>query len=187
MRRQIAALTLAGVAVAGCGGTTTAEKTAAPPAASVGDSGEATAPESPADAAAPAKVGAEGFTYESGLQVYVTSLKRHRLASGAYGHKAGNVGVIATVKIVNKTRETLDLSSATVDMRAGADGVSAPHISDFGPGVDIGLGFTGRLAPGRTATAQQGFDVAPADLKLLTVQVTPDFVNHEAVLFDGKI
>lgn len=70
---------------------------------------------------------------------------------------------------------------ASVDARAGADGVNAEQIFDG----TVGEGFTGTVLPGKKVTVQYAFD-APADAKNLTVEVSPGF-DWDASQWDLKL
>jgi hypothetical protein len=96
------------------------------------------------------------------------------------------LGVLVTVKIKNGSSEPFDAAIVQVEMKAGEDGNATESIVDLGGAVELGTGFSGTIAPGRTATVKYGFSVRPADVGLLNIEVTPDF-EHEPSIFEGKL
>lgn len=131
------------------------------------------------------KVGAKDwFTYEDGLQVQVTGLKKYKISSSAAGNLPGQVGVIATVTIKNGSGETFDANLVDVKLAAGPNGVETDQVYDSAKGV--GGGFEGSIPKGRSKTAKVAFGVSPAHLSKLVVEVAPSW-DHEASFFEGSV
>lgn len=181
--RTAALLTLAvaalSVTACGIGGGGNPTKTNNPQSWASDQASGSAAPEVPSVA----KIGgAQGFTYDDKVQVIVPSAKRWTPTGSAAGIQPGQKGVKVTVKIVNGSDQALDLAAVQVNLKAGADGVQAESIIDFES--QVGSGFTGSVAPGRSASAVFGFAVAPANLTLLNVEVTPSYA-HRSCVFEG--
>jgi hypothetical protein len=185
MIKLYAVLAAAGLALAGCSAPNEPLKETAPPATSSPvDNGpspdpvvtptnlppaepETTAPPEEPDVA---KIGAtQWFTYSDGLKVQVTKVAR----SGK--------NVIVTVTIRNGTKKTVDLATSQVKMTYGANGNEADPVYD----MDMGLGFTGTVTPGRAKTARFGFTV-PKN-QTVDVEVSPGFLDYESCHFEGSV
>jgi hypothetical protein len=124
------------------------------------------------------KIGtAEYAEYEDGLRLQVTSVRRTMFSDVSTNP---GPGVIATVRITNRTRAKVDLMLVDVTVRYGADGVEADSVFDDGVHE-----FSGGLAVGRTATATYGFAV-PRNQRDITVGVTPGF-DYDSSTFAGRI
>jgi hypothetical protein len=152
----------------------------------------ASTPAAPSSAAAPSGTSSavllgatHGFVYTDGLVVSVLSATKFVPSSDAAGTAPGDTGVLLQVRITNGTKATFDLSLSQVDLNAGANGDQGQSIDQSGP-PDLGLGFSGSIAPGQSATAPFGFDVPTADLPNIGVSVTPDF-SHDDATFVGQV
>ncbi|MET9434785.1 DUF4352 domain-containing protein [Streptomyces sp. NPDC006551] len=134
-------------------------------------------------AADPVKGLAAGKTsvYDDGLRVTVSEPKAYSPGEDASGHTEGNKAYQVTVVIENGGKEKFDAALATLDARAGKDGVTAEQIYD----AKVGTGFSGTILPGRKATVVFAFD-APADAKSLSVDVSPS-LGHNASQWELKI
>jgi len=187
--RMLAAAAIATGALAGCGAQVDAKKESAPakessaPAAK--SASKAAKSEAPKEDDGVAAFG-ERFRYKDGLVVTVTKPAKFKPSQYAAGHKRGNVGVLITVKIQNTSAEPFDAAIVQVDMKAGEDGNAASDVVDLGGSIELGTGFSGTIAAGRSATAKYGFSIRPADVGLINVEVTPDF-EHEPSIFEGKL
>ncbi|WP_327117788.1 DUF4352 domain-containing protein [Streptomyces sp. NBC_01341] len=124
---------------------------------------------------------ADTAVYDDGLEVTVGPANAYTPDEFAAGHTKGNSAYKVTVVMENKSKEKLDASLATVDARAGKDGVNAEQIFDG----KVGEGFSGTVLPGKKITAQFAFD-APADAKNLTVEVSPG-LEWDADQWDLKL
>ncbi|WP_329038056.1 DUF4352 domain-containing protein [Streptomyces sp. NBC_00178] len=124
---------------------------------------------------------ADTAVYDDGLEVTVGPASAYTPDQFASGHTKGNSAYKVTVVLENKGKEKFDASLATVDARAGKDGVNAEQIFDG----KVGDGFSGTVLPGKKITAQFAFD-APADAKNLTVEVSPG-IEWDADQWDLKL
>ncbi|MEV3948137.1 DUF4352 domain-containing protein [Streptomyces halstedii] len=125
--------------------------------------------------------GRDTAAYDDGLEVTVSNAAAYTPDAYAAGHTKGNRAYKVSVVIENKTKKKYDSVLASVDARAGADGVNAEQIFDG----TVGEGFTGTVLPGKKVTVQYAFD-APADAKNLTVEVSPGF-DWDASQWDLKL
>lgn len=119
--------------------------------------------------------------YEDGLEVTVSAPTAYTADEFAIGHTKGNSAYTVSVVIENKGKEKFDATLASVDARAGQDGVDAEQIFDGA----VGEGFSGTVLPGKKITAEFAFD-APADAENLTVEVSPGF-DWDADQWDLKL
>jgi hypothetical protein len=76
----------------------------------------------------------------------------------------------------------VDLTDASVTLKAGDEGVQSERLFDIENSVSTG--FEGTVVPGRSATAVYGFSVAPDDLGLLDVELAPN-LDYMPVIFEG--
>ncbi|MFJ3144734.1 DUF4352 domain-containing protein [Streptomyces halstedii] len=125
--------------------------------------------------------GRDTAAYDDGLEVTVSNAAAYTPDAYAAGHTKGNRAYKVSVVIENKTKKKYDSVLASVDARAGADGVNAEQIFDG----TVGEGFTGTVLPGKKVTVQYAFDT-PADAKNLTVEVSPGF-DWDASQWDLKL
>ncbi|MFF7182707.1 DUF4352 domain-containing protein [Streptomyces sp. NPDC008121] len=120
-------------------------------------------------------------TYDDGLKVTVSAAKTYSPSEYAVGHTEGNKAYQVTVVIENGGTKRFDSTLATLDARAGKDGVAAEQIFD----EKVGSGFDGAVLPGKKSTVTFAFD-APADAKTLMVDVSPG-LEHNAAQWELKI
>ncbi|MGW0468364.1 DUF4352 domain-containing protein [Streptomyces sp. NPDC003027] len=146
-------------------------------------SGRSGAAEGGGKATDPVKGLAAGKTslYDDGIKVTVSEAKAYSPGEDAAGHTKGNKAYQVTVVIENGGKEKFDATLATLDARAGKDGVSAEQIYD----EKVGTGFSGTILPGKKATVVFAFD-APADARSLSVDVSPG-LGHNASQWELKI
>ncbi len=176
-----AAIVVAGFVIACGGGAEPTKSSGSDPEPVSVTSGAAVPSEAPAESTV-ATIGAnEGFTYDDGLKIQVLSAVRFRPSQYAAGHKPGNAAVKFVVRITNGSKEVVDLSLASVRLRAGANGLEAESIFDDAIG-----GFDGSVAPGRNASTTFGFSVPPSDMGLMNIEVSPSF-SHEPSIFEGTV
>ncbi|MFI0408291.1 hypothetical protein [Actinomadura sp. 3N508] len=122
-------------------------------------------------------------TAEDGLSFRVAKLKRAKVGAYAAGGKPGGPAVIVTVQIRNTGKTRFDTTMFQIGTRVGADGTEADQVFDSERGY--GDGFTGTVAPGRTATVKYMFAAeGAADLKTVSVELTPGF-EYESFTFEG--
>jgi hypothetical protein len=193
-----ALLITAVLVVSGCGGGMPASKQTTAPSSTFTTVDTGPSPEpiitptnlpTPTETAPPddpsvARVGAtEWFTYENGLKVQVTKLTRFKLGDGFTAGKKGDPGVKVTVTVKNGSKQTVDLSSTTVNLSYGTDGAQAEQTYDITSSAD---GFPGSVTPGRTKTATFMY-VVPAGKQAIAVEVEPGFLDYEACHFEGSI
>ncbi|MFJ8668306.1 DUF4190 domain-containing protein [Streptomyces sp. NPDC093600] len=119
--------------------------------------------------------------YDDGIKVTVSEARAYSPGEGASGHTEGNKAYQVTVVIENGGKEKFDAGLATLDARAGKDGVAAEQIYD----EKVGTGFSGTILPGKKATVVYAFD-APADARSLSVDVSPG-LGHNASQWELKI
>lgn len=126
---------------------------------------------------------ADGDTsiYDDDLEVTVSAPKPYSPSEYAIGHTAGNKAYVVTIMVENSGKEKFDAGLFLAEARAGKDGVTAEEIFDD----SVGEGFTGTILPGKKATVKFAFD-APADAKVLTVEVTPG-ISHDATQWELKL
>lgn len=134
-----------------------------------------------------ATIGSEdGFVYDDGLEVYVLSAKEYTPGEYAAGHSPGNRAVLVEVQVVNGSDAQLDVSMTTVNARAGERGTELEQIIDIEN--NIGMGFSGDVAPGRKATATFAYSVPTADWGQLDIEVEPGFLDgYGSALFQGTL
>ncbi|MFD4667531.1 DUF4352 domain-containing protein [Streptomyces halstedii] len=146
-----------------------------------GGSGDSPKDSGKNEGAADTLEGRDTAAYDDGLEVTVSNAAAYTPDAYAAGHTKGNRAYKVSVVIENKTKKKYDSVLASVDARAGADGVNAEQIFDG----TVGEGFTGTVLPGKKVTVQYAFD-APADAKNLTVEVSPG-LDWDASLWDLKL
>ncbi|NEC65681.1 DUF4190 domain-containing protein [Streptomyces sp. SID9727] len=123
----------------------------------------------------------DSAVYDDDLTVTVGDATEYTPGEFAAGHTKGNKAYRVPVVIENAGKEKFDSALVTVEARAGADGVDAEQIFDD----KVGEGFSGTILPGKKVTVLYAFDT-PADAKLLTVEVNPDF-SYDSTLWDLKL
>lgn len=155
------------------GGKKHGTNSAAPPATQAGTTTTAKAPGKPA---APAKkkpaTAAYGdtYTYTDGLAITVSHVAKYTPSQYAAGTHPGDEAVVLTVKITNGTKKPFDTTLVGVNVKAGADGAATEKIYDD----TSGIGFSGTIVPGSTATARFGFDIPKGAAGKLDIEVQPD-------------
>lgn len=127
-----------------------------------------------------AKIG-ESFTYEDGLKVTVLSTKTIKRGEYAIGGKPGQPIIKVTVRLTNGGDQAIDPALAQVNLRYGEDGTEAEGVFQEG----VGDGFSGKIAPGRKATAAWAFAVEKGT-KAFDVSVEPNW-DHDEALFAGTL
>jgi hypothetical protein len=162
----------------GCG---PAQTVSAPPPAGAGASaGTDTAVASPTPPMV-AQIGGT-VTYPEGVAVTVVSAVRYRMGEGARIGREAKQGIRVAVKITNGSKVPLDLALVTGNLHSGANGAEAEVVFDSESNVG---GFSGTIAPGRSASANLGFAVLPADLGRVSLDVNVGF--RDAALFEGTV
>lgn len=179
--RKIAgiAVVLAGLVLAGCAAPTKVSTNASPPPASSGtDTGGGGG-----DERSNVTTVGQWATAEDGIAFRVSKLKRGRVSQYAYGGRPGDPAVVATVQFRNRGTSRFDTTMIDVQARVGVDGVEAEQVFDH----RFGDGFTGTLAPGRTATTEFMFAAAKvSDLARVSVEVTPG-LEYDSATFEGGV
>ena len=143
-----------------------------------------TAPASPTPDPLLKKVG-EIARWEDGATAAVASLKKYTPSGSAAGHQPGNLAFEASVTIGTTTSTPLDLSLASVQARAGAQGAQCEALFDSAKGVS-GT-FQGTVSGGRSVTVRMAWS-CPADAGLgqIALQVQPTW-NHNPATFEGGV
>ncbi|MFI8965114.1 DUF4190 domain-containing protein [Streptomyces sp. NPDC053493] len=153
------------------------------PSASAAPGGEATdAPSKDTGEKAPAalKFG-DTFTYDDGIKVTVSQPKAHTPDGFAAGHTKGNKAFQVTITIVNGSDKPLDVAGALPDAK-DAQGAAADMVFD---GSYASKPFQGKVLPGKQATAQYTFSLAPAAAGELQVELSPTILEHDAQIWTG--
>ncbi|MFD9218809.1 DUF4352 domain-containing protein [Streptomyces sp. NPDC060064] len=158
---------------------TTASKA---PAAGKGDKGKGgTADKAKSDDKTDTLAAGDTSIYDDDLKVTVSAPKDFTPSGFAAGHTKGHKAYVVTVVIENAGKEKFDAALLTAEARAGKDGVKAEQIFDEG----VGDGFSGKILPGKKTTVKYAFD-APADAKILTVEVSPG-ISYDASQWELKL
>lgn len=120
---------------------------------------------------------------KDGIAFRVSKLTRAKVPAYAAGGTPGGPAVVATVQIRNGSTKRFDMTLMDVQARLGEDGQQSEQVFSG----SYGDGFrTGSLAPGRTATAKFMFAAEKsADLKKVSIEVTPGVLNYEPFNFEG--
>ncbi|MGC5364538.1 DUF4190 domain-containing protein [Streptomyces sp. DT24] len=160
---------------------TTRTTASASPAA--GDKGDAAKADDESDKGAEIKAlgGGDTAIYDDDLKVTVSEPSAYSPSEYAAGHTEGNKAYKVDVVIENAGKKKFDATLATVDARAGQDGVTAEQIFDD----TVGEGFSGSVLPGKKVTVRYAFDT-PSAAKNLTVEVSPGF-DYEAHQWELKL
>lgn len=190
LRYFIAAL-LAAVLMVGCAPAdpVVSVKDATTPASASAAAAVADPAEDPTVPAAPVTPDVAGigqtWTYGSGLEVTVKSLKKARISQYAAGGTPSEQGVIVAVTITNGTSEVFDSNLATVEVKYGAEGDTAERVYDSDQ--SSADGFTGTIRKGKKATALFEFAI-PKTAKKTTLDITvqADW-DSEPAEFTGRI
>ena len=112
------------------------------------------------------------FTYPDGLKVKVEGPAPFSPSSAAAGVTAGDKAVTFAVTITNGTGKAFDAVLVVVQATAGDAGRQAARIVDFEN--EVGVGFTGTIAPGTVQTVTFGFGIAEDTVgTVFDVQVLP--------------
>lgn len=160
-------------AVAGGGGKKSGTTTSSAPQAAPAGTTTAAA-KAPAKPAAPAKKATaaygDTYTYTDGLAITVSKVGKYTPSQYAAGTHPGDEAVVLTVKVTNGEKKPFDTSLVGVNVKAGADGAAAEQIFDD----TSGIGFSGTIVPGATATARFGFDIPKGAAGKLDIEVAPD-------------
>jgi hypothetical protein len=123
-----------------------------------------------------------GIVWDDMMQASVMSAESYTPDDDAVGLAPGHTGLRITIKITNGSPAPVDLTDASVTLKAGDDGVQSERLFDIENNVSTG--FEGTVVPGRSATAVYGFSVAPDDLGLLNVELAPN-LDYMPVIFEG--
>lgn len=149
-RRLAAAATVGTLAVgvlAACGSDESAEGSG--PRADKADAAQAAAADT---GERPLKQG-ETTTYQNGLKATVSKAEAYELGDYASGHAKGHTPRKVDVTLENTGDERLSASRAQVSARTD-DGAVRQIVDE-----ETGVGFHGRLMPGKEATVSYVFDV----------------------------
>lgn len=155
------------------GGKKDGTDSSAPQAAPAGTT---TATKAPATPAAPAQkkptIAAYGdtYTYTDGLAISVSKVGTYTPSQYAAGTHPGDEAVTLMVKITNGTKKPFDTSLVGVNVKAGADGAATEQIFDD----TSGIGFSGTVVSGATATAKFRYDIPKGATGKLDIEVQPD-------------
>jgi hypothetical protein len=66
-----------------------------------------------------------GYTWDDGLRVATSAVKKFTPDETAFGFAAGEQGVRLTVTVINGTKQTFDTSRTSMSLTFGADGAEA--------------------------------------------------------------
>lgn len=172
--RKSAALGLAALLLAGCGGTT-GSTDSSEPAGTNADSTTAAAEPAADQGDGTTKFGGT-YTYEDGLSVTVSTPKKFKPSEYAFVEDA-EAYVAMTVKIVNKTGKPYDPSMFYATMQSGNEEAEQVFDSenDFNGNPDT------KVLNGREVKFKIGYGVK--DPKDLVLEVTPEPITYEATIF----
>lgn len=132
-----------------------------------------TAPSAPAAAAKKKPTTAaygDTYTYTDGLTISVSKVATYTPSQYAAGTHPGDEAVTLTVKITNGTKKPFDTDLVSVNVKAGADGAATGQIFDD----TSGIGFSGTVVSGATATAKFEYDIPKGATGKLDIEVQPD-------------
>ena len=148
--RRFLVVAVAAVFMAGCQSAQTATKnqdgagsvSSTPTGSSSADAPSPEATAATDNSGTPAKVGAEGFTYENGLKVAVLGIAQGPISDVAAGGKPGDVQLKITVRVTNETKAIFDTALMQIGATAGADGTQLDTVFDLNAGT---AGFEGAI------------------------------------------
>lgn len=124
----------------------------------------------------------QAYTYDDGLKIQVSKIDTAKAGEYAMGAKPGASVLVLTVKITNGTKTVIDPALLTAALTYGADGTEVEQVFDG----DLGGGFSAKIAPGKSASAEFGYSVPKAGYGSVTFDVSPDF-ERESALFSGPV
>lgn len=115
-------------------------------------------------------------SYSNGLKITVSKATAYTPGEYAAGHTDGNKAYKVTVSLENTGEKKIDINLVTTSARAGEEGAEADKIFDN----EVGTGFSGKLLPGKKATAEFAYDTPPS-AKNLDVEIDlVDFTTEPA-------
>lgn len=130
------------------------------------------------------KVG-EIARWEDGATAAVANLKKFTPSGSAAGHQSGNLAFEASISIGTTSATPLDVTLATVEARAGAQGEQCAEVFDSAKGIS-GM-FSGTVSGGRTSTVRKAWSCpAGAGLGQIALQVKPSW-SHNPATFEGAV
>jgi len=165
------------IALSGCGGTTGAAEPGTGPA---GSSASASQP-SGRQPAQP-KIG-DAYRYDDGVVVEIVKSRRGKASQYAAGAKPGASLAIITLRIRSGSAENMSTAGATVQVSYGPDGESAERVFDG----NKASGHSGTIVKGAAKTADYAFAVPAKFLSDVSVEVNPNVLDYDAVVFTGSI
>src|SRR5581483_10304681 len=121
-------------------------------------------------------------TFEDGVKIRVSKLKRGRVSDISAGGHPGDPAVIVTVQVTNGGGHRLDLSDMRIEARLGSDGREADEVyqDNYGGTPD------GSLAIGRTSTSSYMFAAdSAAELKHVAIDVAPGG-DYNPMTYEGS-
>jgi hypothetical protein len=183
-----AALTLAGCgATPGSATSGATSSTSSAPSSSATESTDSWTP--PTDDPSPdtyagsspqeAKIGAEYFKWEDGIEARVTKVRASRSSSTAAPANASIV--IVTVQVRNSGSTPFDGTMLQVEAAYGSDGSSGDEVFDAERNLPDG-GLEAKILHGKTKTGHYAFAVPAKQAGNVEIQVTPDY-SHDTAVF----
>ncbi|MBQ1118952.1 hypothetical protein ACH4RA_23960 [Streptomyces smyrnaeus] len=131
----------------------------------------------------PRAAGESALYADKGLKVTVSAPEPFTPSAYAAGHKSGQQAHKLRVTLENTGDTKIDTVLVTVGARQGEDGETTAGIFD---GETVGSGFTGKLLPGKRATATYGFD-APRGAGTLDIEVSVNDFETEPAQWSLKL
>jgi hypothetical protein len=120
-------------------------------------------------------------TYPDGLAIALLSAVKFAPGATAQGMEAGDTAVRLHIRLTNGSNAAFDSSTVQVELFAGANVDQAGPISE--PTATSG---PAPVAPGQSATLIFEFAVPTADLPTISVTVTPNLTEADA-MFTGQV
>jgi hypothetical protein len=126
------------------------------------------------------QVGA-AVTYPDGLAIALLSAMKFTPGATAQGMEAGATAVRLQIRVTNGSKVAFDSSTVQVELFAG------PNVDQAGPITEsaVASGPT-PIAAGQNATLTFEFAVPTADLPTISVTVTPNLTQADA-MFTGQV
>ncbi len=128
-----------------------------------------------------AKMGIDSVEARSGVLVSVGAPRRYAGNDATYGINLGDVAVIFTLSVVNKTGDVITLDTLQLDVAFGPNGVHGETV--WGEGISSPSGI---VPTGKTATFTVGYAGPKADVTSMTV-VVRSYTSDALAIFEGAV
>lgn len=124
----------------------------------------------------------EAVSYKDGLKVEISAIDHGKIGEYAVGGKPGGDQTTFTIRITNGSKEPFDATLAVPSATYGEAGTTAEIVTDD----KLGLGFTGKILPGKSMSAPWGFAIPKKDLGNVTLQLELAVLDKEPAIFTGS-